>query len=218
MTTLPDAPLGIIANELFDAIPVRPLIKHEGLWHEDALIGGDCDTLRMIGLPVNVDKGILPFGHENQPDGTVFEYAPAREAVLATIAERLAKSSGFGLFIDYGHLRSGFGDTVQAMKSHAYANPLENPGEADLTSHVDFEALAGAAKSAGLIVPSMMTQGDFLARLGIRERTERLAMLQPAQSNTIETACERLIGDDQMGRLFKVMAIGTPGIALPAFD
>lgn len=218
LTTLPDAPLGIIANELFDAIPVRQFVKQDGIWSELAVTDQSDIGLTNVTLPVSVDPSILPGGHADQPDGAVFEYAPAREGFMAELAVRVAQKSGFGLFIDYGHIQSTFGDTIQALKDHAYANPLENPGEADLTSHVDFEALAKIAKTSGLSVPAMLTQGEFLTRLGIKERAARLGQLHPDRRDTIETACDRLIGNDQMGRLFKVMSIASPHIALPAFD
>ena len=218
LTTLRDAPLGIIANELFDAIPVRQLVKQDGLWSELAVTDQSDIGLAHVTLPVSVDPSTLPGGHADQPNGAVFEYAPAREGFMAELAVRVAQHSGFGLFIDYGHVQTTFGDTIQAIKDHAYANPLDNPGEADLTSHVDFEALANIAKTSGLSMPAMLTQGEFLTRLGIRERAARLGQLHPDRRDTIETACDRLIGNDEMGRLFKVMPAASPNIALPVFD
>ncbi|MGL4489167.1 MAG: class I SAM-dependent methyltransferase [Rhizobiaceae bacterium] len=212
--TLPKAPLGIIANELFDAIPVRPIIKHEGRWYEDMVTRGDGDTLKMIGQPVTVDQALLPKGCETQPDGAVFELAPAREAFMASMANMLADQGGFGLFIDYGHAQSGFGDTVQAMKNHAYTNPLEDPGEADLTSHVDFEALSTVAKRNGLTVAQLLSQGEFLTQLGIENRTERLIAARPDQRDAFFAAFERLTKSDQMGNLFKVLGIAHPSINL----
>lgn len=216
--TLPLAPLGIVANELFDAIPVRAFTKHGDQWLEQAVAAGEGNALRFTAHTARLDGSILPQGHESQPDGTVFEYAPAREAFMAMLAERIKAHRGFGLFIDYGHQTSGFGDTVQAIKGHEYAHPLENPGEADLTSHVDFEALAQAAQNHGLTCPPLLNQGEFLKRLGILERTERLAMAQPDKRDNIETACERLIAPDQMGNLFKVLTLSSADMTLPAFD
>ena len=216
--TLPAAPLGIIANELFDALPVRSLVKQANAWGELAVTSQTSGTLTHALLPVSLGASLLPDGHENQPDGTHFEFSPARESFMALLAARIALHGGFGLFIDYGHLQPGFGDTVQAMKNHAFANPLENPGEADLTSHVDFAALAGVARREGLKVPNMLIQGEFLTRSGIRERSAQLGSARPELRNTIETACDRLIGSDKMGSLFKVMAASTPQISLPAFD
>ncbi|MGB8816547.1 MAG: SAM-dependent methyltransferase [Rhizobiaceae bacterium] len=218
IATLPQVPLGVIANELFDAIAIRAFIKHEGQWHEDAVGSRDGKALVLQAIPASVDAAILPPGHEAQPDGTVFEYAPAREALMGEIAERLARQGGFGLFIDYGHAQSGFGDTLQAMKKHAYANPLETPGEADLTSHVDFEALAKTAKQQGVRVATLVDQGTFLTRLGIIERTAQLAKSRLELSDSLKSACDRLTSGEQMGSLFKVLGIAAQDTALPGLD
>ena len=215
IASLPKIPLGIIANELFDAIPVRPLIKHDGNWYEHTLSRGQGDTLRLTAQPVNFDLSTLPEGHQAQPNGTVYEFAPARQAFMATLADALAEHGGFGLFIDYGHAHSGFGDTVQAMKDHAFSNPLENLGEADLTSHVDFSSLGAIARNSGLNVPPVQTQGEFLLKLGIESRLKRLLASRPDQRDTLVTAFERLTANDQMGSLFKVLCISHPSIKLP---
>ena len=216
--TLPEIPLGIVANELFDAIPIRAFIKHEGAWFEDAIGARNGDNLTLEAVPTSLDASILPVNHLKQPNGTVFEYAPARNAMIQAIAAHMARSGGFGLFIDYGHSQAGFGDTLQAVHNHAFANPLENPGEADLTSHVDFEALAHAARRESAQVSQIMEQGAFLTRLGIHERTQQLVNTQPHLRDALETACERLTGSEQMGSLFKVMGIAAPNVSLPALD
>lgn len=216
--TLPDKPLGIVANELFDAIPVRAFIKHNDQWHEDAVDSYDGDHLVFEAVPVSLNTSILPAGHNGQADGAIFEYAPAREAMMQSIAARLAENSGFGLFIDYGHARSGFGDTLQAVRNHAYANPLENPGEADLTSHVDFEALANAARRGGADVSPVVEQGDFLASLGIILRSSQLSAARPDLHDALETARERLTEIDQMGSLFKVLGVKSANLTLPVLD
>lgn len=216
--TLPDTPLGFVANELFDAIPIRAFIKHDDKWHEDIVGARDGQNLTLETVPASLDLSILPIGHGEQPNGTVFEYAPAREALMQAIAARIVKSDGFGLFIDYGHAPAGFGDTLQAVRNHAYANPLEHPGEADLTSHVDFESLANAARREGAKVSQVIEQGIFLARLGIEERKQQLAKARPHLRDAFETACERLTGIDQMGRLFKVMGVAAPNVRFPALD
>ena len=216
--TLPQAPLGIIANELFDAIPARPFVKHQGNWHESAVTVTGGSQLALTLVPATLDPSVLPEGHEAQPDGSFFEFSPARESFMADLAHRIRANGGFGLFVDYGHSKSGFGDTVQAMIGHRYASPLESPGEADVTSHVDFAALAATARSTGAWATNCVDQGEFLKRVGITERADRLAKSSPSQRSTIETACERLIGADQMGKLFKVLGIAAPGIAMPGFE
>ncbi len=218
LSTLPKAPLGIIANELFDAIPVKPIIKHQGHWYEHAVSRGEGEALRLTAQPISIDPAILPAGHEHQPDGAVFEYAPAREAFMANLADMLANEGGFGLFIDYGHAESAFGDTVQALKNHAYANPLEDAGEADLTSHVDFAALANIARQYGLSACKIIEQGAFLKSLGLQQRVERLFSSKPDQRETLVTAFERLTAIDQMGSLFKVLGISHPNMTLPALE
>jgi SAM-dependent MidA family methyltransferase len=218
IASLPKAPVGIIANELFDAIPVRPLIKHEGQWYENEIIRGLDDTLQMTAKPVNVDPSIFPSDHLEQPDGTVFEYAPAREAFMANLSDMLATQGGFGLFIDYGHAQSAFGDTVQAMRDHAYSNPLETPGEADLTSHVDFDALSRIAKNTDLSAYQTVTQREFLLQLGLKHRLDRLITAHPDQSDKLVTAFERLTENGQMGSLFKVLGVSHPLITLPALQ
>ena len=218
LETLPIMPMGIVANELFDAIPIRSFIKHGGHWHEQAVGTGEGDDLVFRSIPASLKLSILPTGHETQPDGSIFEHAPAREAMMQDIAGRVAESGAFGLFIDYGHSHSGFGDTVQAIKKHVFANPFEEPGEADLTSHVDFEALANAARHHGAQVSTVLEQGAFLTHLGINKRASKLANAQPHLRNAVETACERLTGKDQMGSLFKVMGIAAPNVSLPVMD
>ncbi len=135
---------------------------------------------------------------------------------MQDVAGQLANGGGFGLFIDYGHGKSGFGDTLQAIRKHAFTNPLAEPGEADLTTHVDFQVLAESARQKGCDVSPLLEQGTFLFRLGIDERKQRISGMQPHLRNALETACERLIGNEQMGRLFKVMGISSPSVELPA--
>lgn len=218
LKTLPSMPLGIVANELFDAIPIQAFVKLGGRWHEQAIGADTNNDLVLQAMPTLLDMSTLPEGHEAQPDGSMFEFAPAREALMQDIACRLASSGGFGLFIDYGHGKSGFGDTLQAIRKHAFTNSLAAPGEADLTSHVDFQVLAETAQREGCHVSPLLEQGAFLLRLGISERKDRLANIQPHLRDTLEAACERLIGNEQMGRLFKVLGISAPTIALPALD
>jgi SAM-dependent MidA family methyltransferase len=216
--TLPDTPLGIVANELFDAIPIRAFVRHNGNWHENFVGARDGENLTLQAVPASLNPGIFPIGYGEQPDGTIFEYAPAREAMMQEIAARIVNNGGFGLFIDYGHVQAGTGDTLQAVRNHAFANPFENPGEADLTSHVDFEALANAARCEGAQVSQVIEQGTFLARLGIDRRKQQLANAHPHLRGPLESACERLTGSDQMGRLFKVMGIAAPNVGLPALE
>lgn len=214
-----DVPEGftlVVTNELFDAIPFRQFIRTPSGFRE-RMVGLDADGALTFTVGVaGIDPAILPDDAVRQPDGTIFEYSPAREAVMATIAARLRSSGGSALAIDYGHMISGFGDTLQALRKHRYDHPLAHPGEADLTSHVDFQHLAEAARAAGAHINGCLHQGDFLRGLGIMERASALGRNAGDESRQeITRAVERLAGDGEgrMGELFKVLAIS--GHALP---
>jgi SAM-dependent MidA family methyltransferase len=140
---------------------------------------------------------------------------------MQAIADRLFNSGGTALFFDYGHTQPGFGDTLQAVLKHTYDPPLAHPGDADLTSHVDFAALADVAKARSIHVNGLMTQGDFLLRLGIAERAGALgAGKTSSRQAEIRTAVERLVGQrpSEMGELFKVLAVSSPEVALAPFE
>jgi SAM-dependent MidA family methyltransferase len=147
------------------------------------------------------------------------EAGTAREAVAAEIGSRLARFGGAALIIDYGSERTGYGDTLQAVRAHQYDPPLANPGEADITAHVDFPALVRAATAAGAEARPIMRQGEFLLRLGLIQRAEVLGRGKDAKTrDAIAAAMDRLAGKKGMGDLFKVLALASPGVKLPAFD
>jgi SAM-dependent MidA family methyltransferase len=147
------------------------------------------------------------------------EVSPASTALMTELATRIASDGGAVLAIDYGHEGPAFGDTLQAVRGHTYADPLAEPGEADLTAHVDFAALAHAASDAGAKPRPLWTQGEFLARLGIGTRGERLAAGKDAASRErVAGAIRRLVAPEAMGTLFKVLAVSHSGLALPVFD
>ena len=190
---VPRAPLLLVANEFLDALPIRQ--------HIDG-----------IERRVMIAAGGLAFDR----DGTVVETSPARDDAVAAIARRLVDHGGAALLIDYGHVRSATGDTLQAVRGHRFAPVLANPGEQDLTSHVDFEAAARVARVAGAAVSPLVSQGEWLSRLGIAGRAEALARSNPDRAKDIDSALHRLIAGDQMGALFKVMAVHSPGWPVPA--
>jgi SAM-dependent MidA family methyltransferase len=161
---------------------------------------------------VTVQAGGLAFDR----DGVIIELSPVREEVARTIAQRLVKNGGAALFIDYGHARTGRGDTLQAVRRHGYVPILASPGEQDLTSHVDFEAIARTARGAGASVTALATQGDWLKRLGIEARAAALGRSNPERAQDIAAALARLTDADQMGKLFKVIAIHSPHWPRPA--
>ncbi|PWJ75783.1 SAM-dependent MidA family methyltransferase [Pseudaminobacter salicylatoxidans] len=215
---LPHLPLFIVGNELFDAIPIRQFVRAGGAWRERAIDLDDAGNLRFVAGAGSVDPALLPTDAATAPEGAVVEVAPARSALMETIAARISSSGGAGLFIDYGYLEPGVGDTLQALRKHRYEDVLESPGEADLTSHVDFHALAMAARVHGL-APHFATQGDFLLGMGLLERAGSLgAPLDAAGREKIHSEVERLAGPDAMGNLFKVLAVARPEIQLPPFS
>ena len=157
-------------------------------------------------------------GSADVADGRILEIRPAADALIAEIARRIVEHGGAALIIDYGYEAPPIGDTLQAVRGHEYADPLDSPGEADLTAHVDFGALARSARAAGASVHGPMNQGDFLVSLGLLERAGGLgAKADEATRETLRLAVERLAGPDQMGRLFKAIAIAPQGTTPPPF-
>lgn len=214
---LPEGPLFIVGNELFDALPIRQFVKTKSGWRERVVGMDENGELAFFAAPGSLDKTLLPADAQTAPEGMVFEIAPAREALMDAIAERLRRQGGAGLFIDYGFRRSATGETLQAVKQHAYDDVLANPGEADITSHVDFDALMRVARGHGLKC-QLMTQGDFLLGLGLLERAGQLGAGKPADmQKAIRDAAERLAGPGQMGTLFKALAVLPENVTVPPF-
>jgi NADH dehydrogenase [ubiquinone] 1 alpha subcomplex assembly factor 7 len=197
LSTLPDnAPLLLIGNEFLDALPIQQYVFKDGQWFE-RVIGVEADEL-VFGL-CPTPSPLIPLP-EGRGKVEVFEISPARENYILDISARIQSQTGAGLIIDYGHDVSWFGDTLQAVKNHHYTDILKNCGEADITSHVDFGRLKTIIEKTGLSV-SLQSQGDFLRRMGIEERAEQLIF----KSTSVETDLHRLIDDDKMGQLFRVM-------------
>ncbi|HET7709475.1 MAG TPA: SAM-dependent methyltransferase [Sphingomicrobium sp.] len=190
---LPPAPTLLAANEFLDALPVR---QH---------VGG-------IERHVEVIGGHLAFDR----DGEIVEDSPARHEAVAAVAGRLASHGGAALIIDYGHPASAPGDTLQAVHGHRFAPVLERPGEQDLTAHVDFEAVARAARDGGAMVTGLATQGEWLERLGVARRAEALAASHPGRSADVAAARRRLCDAQEMGSLFKVIGIHSKAWPAPA--
>lgn len=209
-----DAPLVFVANEFFDALPIRQLIATQEGWRERLVACQDT-----LFLPIAGDRSfdmIIPRDFKEAAPGSILETSPASVAVLRQLAKRLTDQGGAALIIDYGYIGPAIGDTLQAVKGHAYANPFDEPGEADLTAHVDFATLAEAAHAEGLVVYGPVTQGEFLTRLGITERTASLSLATPERAGQLATDRERLTHPEQMGELFKVIAFTAPGWPIPA--
>ncbi|MFC5585452.1 class I SAM-dependent methyltransferase [Nitratireductor kimnyeongensis] len=214
---LPEGPLFILGNELFDAIPIRQYVKVGNAWRERVVGLDAAEQLAFMAGAGSADPTILPPGSENAPEGAIVELAPARNTLMSRIAERIGREGGAGLFIDYGYASPAPGDTLQAMRGHAYQDVLKEPGKADLTAHVDFFALAGAAKEQSLAA-ELMSQGDFLIGLGLLERAGRLGSGKNAtEQQAIRNDVDRLAGPDQMGALFKALAVTPSTVAVPPF-
>jgi SAM-dependent MidA family methyltransferase len=214
--TLPGCPIGIVANELFDAVPAAQYVKTGQGWLERTVRIDTADQLES-GIGMNqLDERLLPLNHAAQPIGQVFEHAPERLKMIRALARRIKVQGGFALFIDYGHADSGFGDTLQAVSKQKYAGVFDDPGEADLTSHVDFASLAAIARAEGLTVHEIMNQGEFLKACGIEARAQRLKSgASDAAAQTIVSALSRLTDNSEMGSLFKVLCISSANIYLP---
>jgi SAM-dependent MidA family methyltransferase len=212
---VPDGPAVILANEYFDVLPIHQAVRRETGWHERVV---EIDDHGMLAFGADAEpmprfEVLLPLLARAAPVGAVFEWRP--DAEIMKIATRVRDQGGAALIIDYGHLRSDAGDTFQAIARHSFADPLKNPGQADVTAHVDFQALVRAAENLGARVHGPVTQGDFLKRIGIETRAVTLmAKATHDVSEDISAALKRLIGGGPggMGSLFKVLAISEPNL------
>ena len=216
---VPAAPSIIIANEFFDALPIRQAERRPTGWHERTVAVDAAGALMLtVAREPMSDLGPLPPAIGGAPIGEIYEWRPEKFAI--EIARRAA-AGGAALIIDYGHVKSATGDTFQAVRSHGYANPLASPGLTDLTAHVDFEALDRAAQETGARVHGPIEQGTWLKRLGIEVRAAvLLANASESKRSEIAAALQRLTGTgpDQMGSLFKAIGFSEPGIMqLPGF-
>jgi SAM-dependent MidA family methyltransferase len=193
LSTLPNAPMMLVANEFLDALPIRQFVAG-------------------IERKVVIAAGGLAFDR----DGEIVETSPARDQAVADVASRLAAFGGAALIVDYGHSKTAAGDTLQAVRGHRFAPLLDKPGQQDLTAHVDFETTAMAAREAGAVATDVIAQGSWLQRLGIEARASALARTHPERAEEIHAALHRLCGRDQMGELFKVLGIQSPDWPAPA--
>ncbi|WP_424628032.1 class I SAM-dependent methyltransferase [Bradyrhizobium sp. SYSU BS000235] len=215
---VPEGPAIILANEYFDALPIHQAVKRESGWHERVIeIDDEIFAYGVAKDPMPRFDVLLPPHVRAAPNGAIFEWRPNTE--IMTIARRIREQGGAALILDYGHVRSDAGDTFQAVAKHAFANPLQNPGDADVTAHVDFQALARGAEDIGARAHGPVEQGAFLSRLGIETRAQTLMKnASPEQSAIISSALKRLTGSGKegMGSLFKVLGISHPEIEVLA--
>ncbi|MEH6951250.1 SAM-dependent methyltransferase [Nitrobacter sp. NHB1] len=207
---VPQGPAIILANEYFDVLPVHQMVKRDGGWHERVvdIDGSGQLVFGTTATPTPRFDALLPPLVRAAPVGAIFEWRP--DAEIMSIATRLRDQGGAALIIDYGHVRSDAGDTFQAIAGHSFADPLKYPGQADVTAHVDFQALARAAEDVGARVHGPVTQGEFLQRLGIEARAVNLmAKATPEISESIAMALKRLTegGRGGMGSMFKAIGV-----------
>jgi SAM-dependent MidA family methyltransferase len=215
---LPSGPAIIVANEFFDCLPVRHFVRSKDGWHE-RLVGLDGEGGLCFGLAPDAEPGLAAPGEPGQ----IIEVGHAGADLIARLAARIAAQGGALLVIDYGYDTPGRGETLQAVKRHRFADPLRDPGEADLTAHVDFCGLSRAARAAGAEVHGPVPQGEWLARLGIHERAAKLRRhVGGRQRAAIDSAVLRLSGGGHgatdMARLFKALAVTQPGPCPPGFE
>ncbi|MBB2164945.1 class I SAM-dependent methyltransferase [Gluconacetobacter sp. 1b LMG 1731] len=207
IAALPDGPMILLANEFLDALPIRQFVRTEAGWDERFVDGVGFVTLPAVDLPEG------PFDRP-VPEGEILECCPDALGVARLVAARFARSVGTALFIDYGYDGALWGDTLQALRDGQPAWPLADPGLADLTAHVDFAAFARAA--TGAACHGSVTQGALLAELGLFARAGQLARNRsPVEAHAIQDAAQRLAAPDRMGRLFRALAVTSPGLPVP---
>jgi SAM-dependent MidA family methyltransferase len=200
---VPDGPAIVIANEFLDALPIRQLVFVDGAWRE-RVVDVDAQGTLQFAVGPRATRGTEELA-TSPPPGAIVELRAGEDELLAQLAGR--GSPLVALFIDYGPAQPATGDTLQAVRRHAWVDPLSRPGRTDLTAHVQFASLAGKVRAAGLVADGPMTQAEFLGRLGVAERAARLMAANPRQAGDIEAAVQRLISPTGMGELFKAMAV-----------
>jgi SAM-dependent MidA family methyltransferase len=219
---VPEGPSIVLANEFVDALPVHQAIKQLNGWYERVIqIDGNDNLAFGIGNEqIPLFEQFVPPEVRDAPLGAIYEWRTDNLAL--GLGQRVVQQGGAALLIDYGHAKSAVGETLQAISGQTQTNPLSSPGEADLTAHVDFQALATAAESMGARVHGPVEQAAFLKNLGVEKRATALkAYAQKEKADEIDAAVKRLIaeGSTEMGKLFKVIAIADPKLgSLPGFE
>jgi SAM-dependent MidA family methyltransferase len=208
LAQVPAGPAIVIGNEFLDALPIRQLVFGEGGWRERtvALDGG-------AALRFGLGEVVAFQGHAPPRPGDVAEIRAGEDIILAALKQRA--DPVMAAFIDYGPARAGYGDTLQAVRRHAYVDALREPGGVDITAHVQFAALAHKARAAGFATHGPITQAEFFGRLGMAERAARLMAASPADAHHIETGVKRLLAPSGMGGQFKVLIVRSRELPSP---
>ncbi|MGE3692906.1 MAG: class I SAM-dependent methyltransferase [Novosphingobium sp.] len=201
-------PVLLVANEFLDALPVRQLVMTGEGWRE-RMVSFEAGRFIPVAGQQPMDAAV-PEARRMAEVDTIIETCPGAAATVYEVAGRLKEQGGAALFIDYGHDQIRDGSTLQAVREHRKVDPFVDPGEADLTAHVDFATLAQIAQSRGVKWMGTVPQGRWLRELGIETRAENLSVFAPQHEEAIHAAKDRLIGEGQMGMLFKVMGLASP--------
>ncbi len=213
LSDVPAGPAIVVANEFLDALPVRQFVRVAGQWRERMVrLGKDGN------LAFDVAAKPEPDIRGNAANGEILEVTPAGHRFMFELGARLVKQGGAGLLVDYGHSVTGVGDTLQALRAHRFVDPLSAPGTCDITAHVDFAAMARSASATGAAVYGPLDQGDFLRAIGIDLRTKALAdRADPERAEELRHTRDRLVGKgkDEMGALFKAMAVANRKLTPP---
>lgn len=210
VTTLPeDGPLLIVANEFFDALPIRQLLRSAEGWRE-RMVGLEDGRLSFVFGDKPMDAAV-PERWKHAHQGTLLETSAASCAIMSELADRLAAQGGAALVVDYGAKELGAGSTLQAIKGHQKVDVFSAPGDMDLTAHVDFGALRDVAERQGCRAIGISTQAEWLAELGAEMRFDALKKKSPRNIDLLDRQRHRLMADDQMGLLFKVLGVAGKG-------
>ncbi len=211
---VPDGPCLVIANEFFDALPVEQFVRTQAGWRRRGI--GIDHTAGALCFVLTDSGQTIPPPFQDAPLGVPCEMRPDAEMLVGEIAGRIARDGGAALIVDYGHAARAPGDTLQAVKRHRFDDVLARPGLSDLTAHVDFAAVAEAARTSGAHAHGPVAQGTFLDRLGLGVRMQHLCDATPDRAEEIRAGCHRLRDPDEMGELFKALAITPLGSSPPA--
>ena len=217
LAEVPKGPVIVIANEFVDALPVRQLVWRDGAWRERCVSISSSGGFAFCEGRAVPNENLKDAAHAlNVPDGSILEIRPAGNALISGLAARAREAPLAVLILDYGHEETACGDTLQAVSRHSFVDPLQAPGDVDLTAHVDFAALKDSAIAHGLTAYGPMPQGEFLLRLGLEARRDALCKTAtPGQQQEIVSGTNRLTDPSGMGLLFKVLALTRAGLAPP---
>ncbi len=209
-----DGPLLIVANEFFDALPVRQFVSTHAGWRERVVVRDSGAKFTAIPGSQTMD-GAIPAEFRATPSQTIYETSPTTSDIVYELAGRLKRQGGAMLIIDYGYNQTGLGSTLQAVKNHHFTEPFENPGDCDLTAHVNFLEVANLCRMRDLNISGPIEQGSWLTALGVEQRAAMLAETAPDKADDIFAARNRLVNPDKMGQLFKVLAVSHPDWPMP---